>query len=191
MLSLLEKHPEGLKRGRKLLDLDVRLVILLEWLRHGETYKELALSFNITNSQTQTSITSLWNSLSQALFEDIIPKNPLGYESKRTFDNYFGAIGALDASLIPIVKLNNSPDKKLYYSGKHHRHRMKGQALGPQMARPNLNLKSILAHTAFGAKAPRLFLKLISFQKLNIKANFRIFIKKINFQYFIFHFYYF
>ena len=75
--SLLEKHPEeGLKRGRKLLDLDVRLVILLEWLRRGETYKELVFSYNITNSQVQNSITSLWNSLSQALFEDIIPTPP-------------------------------------------------------------------------------------------------------------------
>ena len=44
VLSLLEKHPEGLKRGRKLLDLDIRLVILLEWLRHGETKNWLSPS---------------------------------------------------------------------------------------------------------------------------------------------------
>lgn len=59
VLSLPEKHPEGLKYGRKLLDLDIRLVILLEWLRHGETYKELAFSFKITNSQVQTLTTPL------------------------------------------------------------------------------------------------------------------------------------
>ena len=128
-MSLLEKRPEGVKRGRKLLDVDLRLVIILEWLRYEEIYQELAFSFKITNSQVQTSITSLWNVLIQALFEDIIPKNPLDYEPKRTFDNYPGAIGALDASLIPIVKPKDNIDKRLYYSGKHHRHGVKVQVL--------------------------------------------------------------
>ena len=33
--NILEAVPETVKRGRKLLDLEVRLVILLQWLRYG------------------------------------------------------------------------------------------------------------------------------------------------------------
>lgn len=51
VLSLPEKRLEGLKRGGKLFDIDLRLVIILEWLYHGETYRELVFSFEITSIQ--------------------------------------------------------------------------------------------------------------------------------------------
>ena len=51
ILGLLETHGEAIKRGRKLLDIKLRLIILLEWLRHGETYDELASSFGLSNSR--------------------------------------------------------------------------------------------------------------------------------------------
>ena len=45
ILELLKLVPEPIKRGRKLLDLDIRLVIFMQWICHGSTYEYLKNSF--------------------------------------------------------------------------------------------------------------------------------------------------
>ena len=129
ILGLLETRGEGMKRGRKLLDIKLRLTILLEWLRHGETYDELSFSFGLSNSRIQTSITSIWDPLEEVLMRDVIPSKPLEYESKRKFTYHPGAVGALDATLVSIWKPRNTEEDHLYYSGKHHKHGVKVQVL--------------------------------------------------------------
>ena len=129
VLGLLRIEGEPIRRGRKLLDLDLRLVIILEWLRHGETFDELAFSFNLSNSHVQTCISSIWDTLASVLMKDVIPSNPNSYEPTRRFTNYPGAVGALDSTLIPLVKPGCSAEDHLYYSGKHHKHGFKAQVL--------------------------------------------------------------
>ena len=73
VVNLLERHPESLKRGRKLLELQVRLVIVLQWLHHGTTFQLIAESLGLTSSCVQTSITSLWNPLATALMKTSFP----------------------------------------------------------------------------------------------------------------------
>ena len=63
LVRLLERERSGdeIKRGRKLLELNVRLVIILQWIQSGQTFKVLGFTFGLTDSRVQTSITSLWN----------------------------------------------------------------------------------------------------------------------------------
>ena len=67
ILSLFDEHPEQIKRGTKLMDLNIRLVILLQWIHHGQTYELLGASFGLTSSRVQTAISSLWDKLAEIL----------------------------------------------------------------------------------------------------------------------------
>ena len=73
VLSLLEESPEAVKRGKRLLDLEVRLVIILQWIHHSQTFDKLASSIGLTNSRVQTAITSLWDKLADVLMKDQVP----------------------------------------------------------------------------------------------------------------------
>ena len=127
--NILEAVPETVKRGRKLLDLEVRLVILLQWLRYGQTFVYLGKSFSLKSARIQSCISSIWNNLANALFDTFIPKRPLGYNCERKFTNYKRAVGALDATLIPIAKPSLTTENRSHYSGKHKRHGIKLQVL--------------------------------------------------------------
>lgn len=129
LLELLRAEPEQIKRGPKLWDLDLRLVIILQWIQLGQTYDELAFFFRTTASRIQTAITSLWDPLAKVLVENYIPLSPLEYRSSRRFVNHEDAVGALDATLLPVVKPRNPIENRDYYSGKHSRHGIKLQAL--------------------------------------------------------------
>ena len=129
LLDLMRAEPEPIKRGPKLLDLDLRLVIILQWLQLGQTYEQLSFFFGLTSSQIQTAITSLWDPLAKVLTENYIPKSPLDYISLRKFRNHEDAVGALDATLLPVVKPKNPEENRDYFSGKHSRHGVKLQAL--------------------------------------------------------------
>lgn len=80
-------------------------------------------------SDLQTPITSLWDKLADVLMKDQVPSSPLQYTPSRHFDNFPGAVGALDASLIMISKPSNRDENRLYFSGKHYKHGVKFQAL--------------------------------------------------------------
>ena len=84
LLDLLRAEQEPIKRGPKLWDLDLRLVVILQWLQLGQTYEKLAFFFHTNASRIQTIITSIWE--------------PLEYRPTRRFVNYG------DATLLPIVK---------------------------------------------------------------------------------------
>ena len=42
ILDLLRKLPEPVRRGRKLLDLDIRLVMFMQWMKFGQRYEQVA-----------------------------------------------------------------------------------------------------------------------------------------------------
>lgn len=129
VLDLLEQQPEAIRRGRPLLELRIRLVILLQWIYHGQTFKKLGQSIGLTHCCVQTSITSIWNPLTTILFGAYIPATPLGYTSTRAFINYPAAVGALDATLLATRKPSEREENKRYFSGKHRKHGVKLQLL--------------------------------------------------------------
>lgn len=129
LLDHLREEGEPIKRGPRLWNLDLRLVIILQWLQLGQTYEELAFFFGTTACRVQTAITSLWDLLAKVVMEYYIPKHPLDYEPTRSFINYEEAVGALDATLLPLAKPKNPDENRDYFSGKHSRHGVKLQAL--------------------------------------------------------------
>lgn len=104
VLNLLKEVPEPPKRGRELLDLDLRLAITLQWIQLCQTFLALADSFESKPTRVQTAIATIWNPLADVLFEALIPADPREYISSRKFINYPEAIGALDATLLPLLK---------------------------------------------------------------------------------------
>ena len=129
VLDLLKKEGEDIKRGPKLLDLDVRLLITLQWLQLNQTYKHIAFSLDIIESRVQTSITSIWDTLKMVLIKDLIPSSPFKYRPGKVFPVYTDALAALDATLIEIVAPSDKDDNAKYYSGKHCKHGGKFQVL--------------------------------------------------------------
>lgn len=129
VLNLLKKEGEDIKRGPKLLDLDVRLLITLQWLQLNQTYKHIAYSLDIIESRVQTSISSIWDVLKTVLVRDLIPSSPFKYKPGKKFPVYSDAFAALDATLIEIVAPTDKEDNKKYYSGKHCKHGGKFQVL--------------------------------------------------------------
>ena len=72
---LLEQEPAPLRRGRELLDMDICLVIFLQWLRIGQSYSELATSFKLHRCRVQSITTDLWNPLINVLHKELLPKS--------------------------------------------------------------------------------------------------------------------
>lgn len=104
VLDLLREIPEPIKRGRELLDLDFRLAITLQWIQLGQMFHDLGDPFKPTASRVQTAITITWNSLAEVLFEASIPAHPRECNSSRNSANYPEIIGALDVTLLPLLK---------------------------------------------------------------------------------------
>ena len=129
ILSLLTMTETQLKRGPKLPDVGLRLVIILQWLRFGHTYKELADAYSMSPGSIQTAISSLWDPLCKVLTETFLPKKPRDYRPTRSFKNFPNAIGALDATLIPTVQPANKVDNDAWFSGKHQHHGAKLQVI--------------------------------------------------------------
>ena len=129
VLGLLQDEPQEIRRGRALMDLDIRLVIFLQWLRVGETYKSLAESFKLHRCRVQAIITDLWTPLINVLQRNLIPRKPHDYYSTKTFDNYRHAMGALDATLIRVAKPLNTQIAGEYLSGKHRAYGIRLQVL--------------------------------------------------------------
>ena len=77
VLHLLKENPEPRKRGPKLLELEVRLLITLQWLQLNQTYEKIGVSFGIDSNRVQTSISSIWDRLKDCLVKDLIPKSHL------------------------------------------------------------------------------------------------------------------
>ena len=88
VLSLLQEEPQPIRRGRELLDLDIRLVVFLQWLRTGYSYKAMGESFGLHRCRIQSIITDLWTPLITALRRNLLPRSPRDYHSDKRFDNY-------------------------------------------------------------------------------------------------------
>ena len=129
VLRLLEQQQEPIKRGRHLLEKKIRLVILLQWLHHGQTFKQIGESMDLTHSCVQTAIASIWDPLTTVLFETYIPPTPYSYNCNEIFEHYPEAVGAVDATLIMIRKPKERAEDQEYYSGKHRRHGVKLQIM--------------------------------------------------------------
>ena len=78
ILHLLRKLPEPVRRGRKLLDLDIRLVMFMQWLKFGQSYEQVAQSFHIKKSRVQTAISDLWTPMIETLTQNLLPKKTTG-----------------------------------------------------------------------------------------------------------------
>ena len=126
VLRLLHPLCETIKRGSKPLPLDIRLVILLQWLSFGQTYEQLGLSIGLSGKTIQSAIASIWNLVDEAI-SMFIPKSPFKYTPTHRFSSFPEAIGAVDATLLPVAKPLDKIKNKLYYSGKHCRHGVKLQ----------------------------------------------------------------
>ena len=129
ILALLEGEATPMRRGPKLPDLGLRLVITLQWLRLGPTYEELADAYSMSTGRIQTAITSLWDPLCKVLSGSLLPKRPRDYKPTRTFKNFPNAIGALDATLIATVKPADRAGNDAWSSGEHQCHRARLQVL--------------------------------------------------------------
>ena len=129
VFNLIQEEGEHIRRGKKLLDLDIRLVIFLQWIKFGQSYQTLADSFKLHKSRVQSIITDLWTPLANALFNDLIPMKPRDYTPVRNFETYPHALGALDATLIEIRKPLHSIESREYLSGKHRRYGVRLQVL--------------------------------------------------------------
>ena len=129
VLSLLQEVPEQIRRGRELLDLDIRLVVFLQWLRFGQTYATLGESFKLHRCRVQSIITDLWTPIMNVLQQHLIPKKPQDYRPSKRFDNYPHAIGALDATLIRVTKPRSTVLSRDYLSGKHRAYGVRLQVL--------------------------------------------------------------
>lgn len=129
VLDLLMEEEQPVRRGRKLMDVDIRLVIFLQWLKFGQTYRQLGASFKISATQVQTAISDLWNPLIRILMANFIPNKPLNYVPTRSFDNFPQAVGALDATLIPVSRPLNPRKARKYLSGKHRKYGIRLQVL--------------------------------------------------------------
>ena len=129
ILDLLRKLPEPVRRGRKLLDLDIRLVMFMQWLKFGQSYEQVAQSFHVKKSRVQTAISDLWTPMIETLTQNLLPKKPLDYTPTRSFDNYPHAAGALDATLIQVTKPLRTLDAREYLSGKHRKYGVRLQVL--------------------------------------------------------------
>ena len=129
VLNLLLEEGQPVHRGRKLMDVDIRLVIFLQWLKFGQTYQQLADSFKLKTTRVQTAISDLWNPAIRVLTANLIPLKPYNYVPTRSFDNYPHAVGALDATLIPVLKPLNHQEARKYLSGKHRRYGIRLQVL--------------------------------------------------------------
>ena len=57
------------------MDRDIRLVIFLQWLRFGETFKPLGKSFSLDPAVVQAAISDLWNPLEKVLSNTLPPKS--------------------------------------------------------------------------------------------------------------------
>ena len=79
--TLLEQRQPPVRRGRQLPELKVRLITLLQWIHHGQTFVKLGSSMGLTRSCIQSMITSTWNDLTTVLCEAYIPKLPRDYTS--------------------------------------------------------------------------------------------------------------
>ena len=75
VLSLLQEEPQPIRRGREPLDLDIRLVVFLQWVRTGYSYKAMEESFGLHRCRIQSIIT--------VLRRNLLPKNPRDYHSDR------------------------------------------------------------------------------------------------------------
>ena len=127
--ALLEQRQAPIRRGRQLPELKIRLVALLQWIHHGQTFVKLGNSMGLTHSCIQSMITSIWNDMTTMLCEAYIPRLPRDYTSTRTFVNFPAAAGALDATLISIRKPSEREEDRRYFSGKHRKHGVKLQVL--------------------------------------------------------------
>ena len=107
------------------MNLKTRLVILLQWIYHGQTFERLGKSMELSHSCVQTSITPIWDDLKISVFDNYVPSSPKEYKSTRSFINYPAAVGALDATLLSINKPSEREENKKYFSGKHRKHGVK------------------------------------------------------------------
>lgn len=115
--------------GRRIRDLKCRLIVYLVWLTSGWTIKRLALLLKMKRATVQRSIDYMMSGLTDSLTAKYIPASREDIKLKTRFQYFPEAIGAVDSTIVEILKPTDRDLDKKYYSGKHHYHGVKAQVL--------------------------------------------------------------
>ena len=109
------------------------LLITLTYLSSGMTYDRLAITFKISRSQAVRVVKFILKSIREPLINRFLGHPVQLREDELHFRNYANAVGAIDTTVIPILKPMDKEIQKKYYSQKHNGCGIKIQAL----VRPN------------------------------------------------------
>lgn len=108
--------------GRRYKDMKCRVVIYLTWLTSGWTVRGLANLFGVTSPSIQRTITYVMSGLTHSLKREYLPQTKDDIPTSSKFTHFPQALGAVDATLIPVQKPGNRELNHDYYSGKHGAH---------------------------------------------------------------------
>ena len=132
VMEILEVCKETLKPvgpGRRYRDMKSRLIVYLVWLTSGWTVKKIGCLFDVAKATIQRTLTYVMSGLTESLKVAYLPKSIRDINISSQFKNFPQAIGAVDATLIPVQKPSDRENEGLYYSGKHHAHGAKVQVV--------------------------------------------------------------
>ena len=121
VLGLLRNEPELIRGGRRPPGLDIRPVTFMQRIKFGATHKETADPLKLPRSRVQTAITDVWAPVTKVLQDDLPPTKPTGYHSTGTLDNHRHAVGAPDATSMPVAKRLHGAASRGCLPGGHRR----------------------------------------------------------------------
>jgi len=116
-------------RGRRGMDVEDSLALFLAWATSGMTYKEIARHFMIPIASVKTTISKFIERGKDPLVKTFIPQTLEDAATDAVFHHFPDAIGAVDATVIPICRPCCPDDQKKIYCGKHKIHCVKFQCL--------------------------------------------------------------
>lgn len=118
--------------GRRYSDIRCRLIVYLTWLTSGWTISKMATLFQAPKANIQRTITYVMSGLTESLRATYLPGSLEEVEARKPsqkFKFFPYALGAVDATLIPVQKPTDRSTNNAYYSGKHHCHGAKIQVV--------------------------------------------------------------
>ena len=127
ILSVCEETLRPIGPGRRYHDIKYRVIIYLTWLTSGWTIRGLSNMFGLSPSSVQRTISYAMSGMTNSLKKEYLPEKRSDITSISKFKHFPQALGAVDASLIPIQKPKDSMLNNDYYSGKHSMHGAKIQ----------------------------------------------------------------
>lgn len=122
ILVVCEETLKPVGPGRRYKDMKCRVVIYLTWLTSGWTIRALATLFQMTMPSVQRTINYVMSGLTYSLKREYLPQSRDEIVTAKKFEHFPQAMGAVDATLIPIQKPRSPELDHAYFSGKHGTH---------------------------------------------------------------------